>query len=262
MSIKVHLKRMWPAFMTLVLLLLIWQAATVFWSIPNWLLPAPSRIVTAMWMWRQILFRDIAITVSETVLGFLAALLIAVPLAALLVSSNLIWRALYPLLSAVQSIPKNALAPLLILWFGTGQFSKVVIAFLICFFPIVINALSGMILIDADALDMVKSLRANRWQIFWYFRLPNALPYIFAASKVAITLALVGAVIGEFVGADSGLGYLILISSSQLQTDLAFVAIVLLALIGMALFSLIGAIERRAMPWCTPSDGEPVGEMT
>jgi NitT/TauT family transport system permease protein len=250
---------MWPSFLTLVALIGAWQLATAIWSIPNWLLPAPSRIIVAMWTWRNILLDDISITVSETLLGFFAALLFAVPLAALLVSSTVVWRALYPLLSAVQSVPKNALAPLLILWFGTGQVSKVVIAFLICFFPIVINALSGMSLIDRDALDMVKSLRANRWQLFWYFRLPNALPYIFAASKVAITLALVGAVIGEFVGADSGLGYLILISSSQLHTDLAFVAIVLLAMIGMALFSLVGAIERRAIPWCMPTGNDPVG---
>src|SRR6185312_11586913 len=156
------------------------------------------------------------------------------------------------------SIPKNAVAPLLIVWFGTGALPKVVIAFLISFFPIVINAVSGMSVVDADAMDIAKSLRANRLQIFWYFRLPNALPYIFAASKVAITLALVGAVIGEFVGADSGLGYTILIASSQLQTDVAFVAIVLLAVIGMALFACVAAIERMVTPWCASGGaGEP-----
>jgi NitT/TauT family transport system permease protein len=256
MSIKGHLARIWPSFMTFLAFVAIWQGATAVWNIPNWLLPAPASIVVAMWTWRALLLQDIVITVAETLLGFIAALVIAVPLAALLVSSRFIWRAIYPLLSGVQSIPKNALAPLLILWFGTGQVSKIVIAFLISFFPIVINALSGMSQIDTDALDMVKSLRANTWQIFWYFRLPNALPYIFAASKVAITLALVGAVIGEFVGSDSGLGYLILVSSSQLQTDLAFVAIVLLSLIGMGLFALVGVIERRAMPWCTPHSDE------
>jgi len=259
MSIRAHLARVGPPVISLVGVLVLWEGATIVWSIPSWLLPAPSKIVVAAWNWRQLLLSDIAITVSETLLGFLSALLIAVPLAAVLVSSRWIWRALYPLLSGVQSIPKNALAPLLILWFGTGQTSKVIIAFLISFFPILINALTGMSNIDQDAHDMVKSLRANTWQIFWYFRLPNALPYIFAASKVAITLALVGAVIGEFVGADSGLGYLILISSSQLQTELAFVAIVLLAIIGMVLFSLVGAIERRAIPWSTSGPDEPLG---
>jgi NitT/TauT family transport system permease protein len=258
MRIRGHVALIGPPLISLIGFLVLWQGATFVWAIPSWLLPSPSTILVAAWNWRQILLSDVAITLSETLLGFASALLIAVPLAALLVSSRFVWRALYPLLSGVQSIPKNALAPLLILWFGTGQTSKVIIAFLIAFFPIVINALTGMSQIDQDALDMVKSLRANTWQIFWYFRLPNALPYIFAASKVAITLALVGAVIGEFVGADSGLGYLILISSSQLQTDLAFVAIVLLALLGMVLFSLVGAIERQTIPWCTSGPDEPI----
>ena len=201
---------------------------------------------------------DIAVTLIETLIGFAVAMLVAIPIAALLVSSNLLWRAFYPVLAGVQSVPKNAIAPLLILWFGTGQLSKAIIAFLISFFPIVINAVSGMTLVDADAHDMMKTLRASRWQVFWYFRLPNALPFIFAAAKVSITLALVGAVIGEFVGADSGLGYVILISSSQLHTDVAFVAIVLLAAIGMALFSLVGLVERLAMPWLTPEPQQHV----
>lgn len=238
-----------PAAITVATLLLIWQGAIVFWNIPNWLLPSPVRIVQAMWEWRFTLLNDVAVTLAETVAGFTLALIAGVPIAAALVSSNFLWRAFYPILAGIQSIPKNAIAPLLILWFGTGQMSKVIIAFLISFFPIVINAVSGMTLVDSDAMDMVKSLRARQWQVFWYFRLPNALPYIFAAAKVSITLALVGAVIGEFVGADFGLGYIILISSSQLHTEVAFVAIVLLAIIGMALFSLVGLVERLTMPW-------------
>jgi NitT/TauT family transport system permease protein len=242
-----------PAWVAAVSLLLLWQAATAFWSIPVWQLPSPARIAAAFWEWRYVLLGDIAVTLRETLLGFAVALLVAIPLAALLVSSSLLWRAFYPILAGIQSIPKNAVAPLLILWFGTGQLSKVIIAFLIAFFPILINAVTGMTLVDADAYDMMKTLRASRWKLFRYFRLPSALPLIFAAAKVAITLALVGAVIGEFVGADSGLGYVILISSSQLHTEVAFVAIVLLAIIGMALFMLVGLVERITMPWLTPA---------
>jgi NitT/TauT family transport system permease protein len=225
----VLMARFAPALITVLLLMLAWQAATSIWAIPNWLLPSPMRILAAMWEWRFILLYDVGVTLLETLVGFAVALLIAIPI-----------------------------APLLILWFGTGQLSKVIIAFLISFFPIVINAVSGMMLVDTDAHDMMKTLRASRLQVFWYFRLPNALPFIFAASKVSITLALVGAVIGEFVGADSGLGYVILISSSQLHTDVAFVAIVLLALIGMGLFSLVGMVERIAMPWLTTQPEQPV----
>jgi NitT/TauT family transport system permease protein len=246
------ISRFAPASVTMLLVLVLWQAATSIWAIPNWQLPSPLRIVAAMWEWRSVLIHDIGVTLVETLVGFAVAMLVAIPIAAVLVSSSLLWRALYPILAGVQSIPKNAIAPLLILWFGTGQLSKVIIAFLISFFPILINAVSGMTLVDADAHDMMKTLRASRWQVFWYFRLPNALPFIFAAAKVSITLALVGAVIGEFVGADSGLGYVILISSSQLHTDVAFVAIVLLAAIGMALFSLVGLLERLTMPWLAP----------
>jgi NitT/TauT family transport system permease protein len=258
-NIAGFIRRSVPPFITVSGLLVLWQVATVLWEIPNWLLPSPIRISAAMWEWRYVLMHDTGITLLETLIGFSLALLGGVPIAAALVSSDLIWRAFYPVLAGIQSIPKNAIAPLLILWFGTGQMSKVIIAFLIAFFPIVINAVSGMMLVDSDAMDMVKSLRATRWQVFWYFRLPNALPFIFAASKVSITLALVGAVIGEFVGSDSGLGYVILISSSQLHTDVAFVAIVLLAAIGMILFSLVGVVERMTIPWTQNQSDYSVG---
>ncbi len=238
-----------PALVTVAALLLLWQWATAFWAIPKWLLPSPLDVAAAAWKWKATLLKDIQVTVGETVLGFIVAVLAAIPLAALLVSSRLLWRALYPIMAGLQSIPKNAIAPLLIVWLGTGLSSKVAISFLIAFFPILVNAAAGMSQVDPDVGDMVKTLKANRAQVFWYLRLPNGLPYIFAASKVAITLALVGAVIGEFVAADSGLGHLILISASQLDTDLSFVAIGLLAIIGMALFSIVAAIERACTPW-------------
>jgi NitT/TauT family transport system permease protein len=239
-----------PAIVTVVLLLTAWQLATLFWAIPKWLLPSPVDISLAAWKWKALLLKDTWITLGETLAGFVAALVTAVPFAAVLVSSPVLWRALYPILAGLQSIPKNAIAPLLIVWLGTGLAPKVAISFLIAFFPILVNAVTGMSQIDADVADMVKSLRANQRHVFWHLRLPNGLPYIFAACKVAITLALVGAVIGEFVAADAGLGQLILVSSSQLDTDVAFVAITLLALIGMVLFSLVGAVERLATPWC------------
>ena len=136
----------------------------------------------------------------------------------------------------------------------------ILLAFLIAFFPIVVNTATGMVLIEEDLLHLVRSLSANRLQIFWHIRLPSALPHTFSACKVAVTLAVVGAVIGEFVGADSGLGYLILIASSQLKTDLAFVAILLLAVLGMALFWAVEVVERVTLPWCLPeTESRPVG---
>jgi NitT/TauT family transport system permease protein len=243
-------------------LLLLWEIAIRIWRIPVWLCPAPTDIAIAAWAARATLPTHIWVTFYETIVGFLVAVLVGVPLAALLVSSGFIWRALYPLLAAIQSIPKTAIAPLLLVWLGTGELPKVIIAFLIAFFPIVVNTATGMALVEDDLLHFVRSLSATRAQVFWHLRLPNALPYTFSACKVAVTLAVVGAVIGEFVGADSGLGYLILVASSQLKTDLAFVAIFLLAGLGMALFWAVSAEERLVMPWSLPeSESETMVQM-
>jgi NitT/TauT family transport system permease protein len=238
-----------PTVFTSIGLILAWQAATAAYDIPMWLLPSPARIAGALWEWRHELIKDVGVTLWETLIGFAFALLGALPVAAALVSSRLLWRAFYPILAGFQSIPKNAIAPILILWFGTGQLSKIAIAFLISFFPILINAATGMSSVDEDALALFKSVKASRWQILLHLRLPSALTFIFAAAKVSITLALVGAVIGEFVGADSGLGYVILLSSSQLKTDLSFASIALLAVIGMLLFFAVEAVEKLATPW-------------
>ena len=247
-------RRAWesaPATGATMAFLLLWQAFTVFADIPMWLLPSPKAIVLATFQSGVSLLYHTAITLYETMVGFLLAVVIGIPLAAFLVSSDLIWRTLYPLLAAVQSIPKTAIAPLLLVWFGTGEIPKVIIAFLIAFFPIVVNTATGMTLVERDLLHLVRSLSGTKAQTFWHIRFPNALPYIFSACKIAITLAVVGAVIGEFVGADAGLGYLILVASSQLKTDVAFVAILLLAVLGMLLFWLVEWLERLLLPWCT-----------
>lgn len=239
-----------PATAAIVVFLAAWQAATVAWDIPLWLLPSPKAITLALWEAKLSLLGHLGVTLYETVVGFLLGVVVGIPLAALLVSSDLIWRTLYPILAAVQSIPKTAIAPLLLVWLGAGEVPKVIIAFLIAFFPIVVNTATGMTLVEQDLLHLVRSLSATRAQTFWHIRLPNALPYVFSACKVAITLAVVGAVIGEFVGADAGLGYVILVASSQLKTDVAFVAILLLAALGMVLFWMIGLLERVLLPWC------------
>ena len=242
------------------MLVIVWQATTRLWDIPLWLLPAPTDIARAAWEARETLLAHVWVTLYETLVGFAVAVAVGVPLAALLVSSDVVWRALYPILAAIQSIPKTAIAPLLLVWFGAGEMPKVIVAFLIAFFPIVVNTATGMVLVEEDLLHLVRSLSASRFQVFWHIRLPSALPHTFGACKVAVTLAVVGAVIGEFVGADSGLGYLILVASSQLKTDLAFVAILLLAVLGMVLFWAVEAVERLALPWCLPeTESRPVG---
>jgi NitT/TauT family transport system permease protein len=248
-----------PAVLGIGGLLAAWQVAVRLWNVPLWLLPAPTDIAVAAWASRGSLLVHIGVTLYETMVGFLLGVVVGVPLAALLVSSDVVYRALYPILAAVQSIPKTAIAPLLLVWLGTGEMPKVIVAFLIAFFPIVVSTATGMVLIEDELLHLAGSLSATRAQVFWHIRLPSALPHTFSACKVAVTLAVVGAVIGEFVGADRGLGYLILIASSQLQTDLAFVAIFLLAALGMVLFWAVSALERLVIPWCLPERGNLPG---
>lgn len=237
-------------------LLLVWEFCVWFWQIPNWLLPAPSQIAITAWNWKVSVLHHFVVTLMETLVGFGLAIAIGVPLAVLLVALPRLWRAVDPLLAGLQAVPKNAVAPLFIVWFGAGQISKVAITFLISFFPIVVNTASGMKITDPEMLQLMRSLRATGFQVFSHARFPNALPYFFAACKISITLALIGAVIGEFVGADSGLGYLILIASSQLKTDLAFVAIVILAATGMVLFWAVGVIEGLVVPWALRDNGD------
>jgi NitT/TauT family transport system permease protein len=251
---------MGPALIGL-LFIVAWEAGVRLAHVPMWLLPSPSEIVVAAWRIRAQLPAHIAATLSSTLLGFGCAVAIGVPLAALLASSDFVRRLLGPVLAGVQAIPKNALAPIFILWFGGGALSKIAITFLISFFPIVINAADGMLHVDRDMIRLSHTLRASRLQVFWHIRAPNALPALLSGCKIAVTLAIIGAVIGEFVASDQGLGYLILISSSQLQTDVAFVAIVALAICGIVLFYLVSLLETLVMPWLIHSSTEDANEL-
>jgi NitT/TauT family transport system permease protein len=236
-----------------VCLLIAWQLATWLWKIPEWLLPSPIDVGKALWTYKAELPRHVGVTLYETIAGFALAVLIGVPLAVLLVSSAAVWRALYPIVAGIQSIPKTALAPLLLVWLGAGYLPQIVIAFLVSFFPIVVNTATGMVMVEAGLLDVLRSICANRWQIIWQVRFPSALPYVFGACKISVTLATIGAVIGEFVGSDAGLGYMILAASSQLKTSLAFVCILILSALGMALFWAVSLLERLLVPWAAPS---------
>lgn len=240
----------------IVILLVSWQAGVMAFQIPKWLLPSPLDILAAAWLWKGSLAWHFVVTLYETVVGFAIAVVIGVPLAVAMMCSSVLHKALYPILAAVQSVPRSAIAPLLLVWFGAGEFPKIVIVFLISFFPIVINTLTGMRQVEPDLLDLTASLCATKGQTVWQVRFPNAIPFAFSAFKMSVTLSVIGAVIGEFVGADEGLGYMILISASQLKTDVAFVCIALLALMGMGLFACVELIERVFLPWYTPEERE------
>ena len=234
---------------TLVATLVLWQAATKILHIPLWLVPAPSDIVAALLERGGGLWGHIWVTFYETVLGFLLAIVLGVPLAVLVVHSRLVGNAVYPLILITQSIPKVAFAPILLIWLGYGDFPKVLVAFLVAFFPVVVDTATGLQSPAPQLLDLARQLSASQFQIYTKIRFPSALPHFFSGLKVAITLAVIGAVIGEFVGSERGLGFLVVQSTSHFKTPLAFAAMSLLALMAIVLFFAVVAVERLLCPW-------------
>jgi NitT/TauT family transport system permease protein len=226
-----------------------WQIYTRLTGISPIVLPSPSEILDASVHNYGLLVSQTWPTLSATVLGFGIALAIGIPLAVCVANSRVLNLALYPILVATQSVPKVAIAPIVLVWFGLGMESKLAIAFLVAFFPIVVDTATGLRATPAGLLELARSLRASPWQVFLKVQMPAALPFIFAGAKVAITLAVIGAVIGEFVGSVSGLGNLLLTANSQLESPLAWAALIWLSALGILLFGAVALAERLAMPW-------------
>ena len=243
------LKAIIGATMTLVGLVLLWEMLVRQFQVPSWLLPAPSLIWQSMLEWRSELVEHSLVTLYETLMGYALAIAISVPLAVAVVYSPLLQNTIYPILLALQSMPKVAIAPLLALWIGFGALPKIVVVFLVCFFPIIVATTSGLTAVPTSLMDLIRSLSASQLQTFVKIRFPTAMPHIFVGLKIAITFAVIGAVIGEFVGSENGLGYLILISTSQSRTPLAFGALVLLTVMSIVLYYAVALIERSAVPW-------------
>jgi NitT/TauT family transport system permease protein len=254
--------REWAApLITLSLFVVAWEALVRGFRVPEYLLPTPSGVAGAMLTsWRYLGVHS-AITVYEILLGFALAGGVGIPLAMLIVYSPVVERGLYPLLVASQAVPKIAVAPLLIFWAGLGLFPKVLVAFAISFFPVVIDTVVGLRSVEPEMLHLARSMGASERKIFVKIRLPTALPNVFAGLKVAVSLAVVGAIVGEFIQADRGLGYALQQATSVLDTRMAFATIVILAAIGMALFAGVEVVERRLTPWSVARRAEAVTRM-
>jgi NitT/TauT family transport system permease protein len=232
-----------------VAVLFAWEALVHVAKIPQWLLPAPTRIASAAIEWAPELLSNSIVTTRETVVGFLLALAISLPLACVIAFSAWSRKIIYPAILGLQSIPKVALAPLVTLWLGFTEWPKIVIVVLVCFFPILVNVVAGFESVPKSMLDLMRSLNASQRTILWRLRVPAALPSFFTGCKIAITFAVIGAVIAEFVAAQEGLGYLILMSTSQSQTPLAFAAIIALTAISILLFYVLEFIEKKSITW-------------
>jgi NitT/TauT family transport system permease protein len=227
----------------------VWELATRYGSISSLLLPAPSRILETTINNFWVISSMGLVTVYEFVFGFALAVVVGLPLGALVVYARPVELAIYPLLVAFQTIPKAAIAPILIVWLGTGITSKILIAFAISFFPIVVDTIIGLRSSQPETIYLARSMGATPFQVFRYVRFPNALPAIFGGLKVASTLAVIGAIVGEFVSSDKGLGYLVLVANGDLNTRLVFACVLVLTLLGLVFFFVIEALERVCVRW-------------
>lgn len=232
-----------------------WHVYCVEFKVATAVLPTPGLVFQSMWEKRDLLISEGWVTMKETLYGFALAFVLGVPLAVVVTNSTTLNLMFYPLLIALQSVPKVALAPILLVWLGTGIESKLAIAWLVAFFPIVVDTAAGLRSTPRELLELARSLRATRTQIFFKVQFPAALPFVVSGAKVAVTLAVIGAVIGEFVGSSEGLGNLLLSATSQINTPLAFASLFALAAMGMLAYLLVAVIERLLSPWLPHTGG-------
>jgi putative hydroxymethylpyrimidine transport system permease protein len=226
-----------------------WKLLADALSIEPFLIPAPSDIASALWNDRDLLAEDAWVTLREVVLGFALSLVAGLSFAAVLHLSETMRRAFYPLLVASQTVPIIVVAPILVVWFGFGITPKLVIIALICFFPITVNALDGLRAVDPDLIKLMRTLDASRLRVFLGAEAPSALPYAFSGAKIAVAVAVIGAVFGEWAGSEAGLGHLMLQASAQLETARLFAAVVVLSVFAVSLFALLSLLERRVAWW-------------
>lgn len=236
-----------------VILIALWAFYCVYGQVPTVVLPTPDKVLYAFIARFDLILSEGWVTLKETLYGFLLALVIGIPMAIAVANSRALNLMFYPLLIGLQSVPKVALAPILLVWLGTGIESKLAIVWLVAFFPIIVDTVAGLRATPRELLELARSLRATPIQVFLKVQLPAALPFIFTGAKVAITLAVIGAVIGEFVGSSEGLGFLLLSATSQLDSPLAFAALFALSFLGMFVYLLVELAERLAAPWLPPA---------
>ncbi len=238
-----------PSWLVLTSLLVLWQVATWVFKPAPFLLPDPISVGRALIANPTMYLVNAYYTTANTLIGFGLSVIIGFGLALGIVYSRFLESTVYTTLVAINSMPKVALAPLFVVWMGTGNTSKIAMAFLIAIFAIVIDAVLGLRTLDTEIVDLGRSMRGSPLKLLWKIRLPNALPSLFAGMKVAIGLSLVGVLVGEFVSAQHGLGYVIMAAQGAFDTPRVFVAILLLSVLGTLLFKSLEFIERRVIPW-------------
>jgi NitT/TauT family transport system permease protein len=238
-----------PVAVVFIALLILWELGVRIFQPSPLILPAPSAVFAEIWAEPMMYVMNTWYTVLNTMIGFAMAVVIGVGMAVAIVYSRLLEATLYTSLVAMNSVPKVALAPIFIIWMGTGSQSKIGMSFLIAIFAIVIDAVLGLRSVDPDMLALGKTLKGSAWKMLVKIRFPSALPSIFAGMKVGISLALVGTIVGEFVAAQRGLGYVIMSAQGAFETGRVFAALLILSVVGTILFYLLETLERFALPW-------------
>ena len=242
--------RLW-SFSLIIGFFLLWELLCLALNVSDLVLPRPSEIVVTLWTRFPVLWPHILQTLYSTLIGFALGVSIGVGLGVLVGTSKVAYAVAYPLLVGFSSIPKVAVVPIFVLWFGSGTTPAILTAMVICVFPIVVNIATGLATTEPELEDVLKTLGASRSEILWNVGLPRAMPYFFASLKVAITLSFVGAVLSETVASNRGIGNVMMTASSNFQVSLVFAGLIILAVLGVVLYALFALLERRVTGWAT-----------
>jgi NitT/TauT family transport system permease protein len=226
-----------------------WELFCLMAGISELVLPRPTRILAAFFEYAPAIMPHAWQTLYTTLVGFTFGVMIGLSLGVLIGSSKLAYDTAYPLLVGISSIPKVAVVPILVLWFGAGTVPAILTAMIICIFPIVVNVSTGIATVEPELEDVMRSLKAKRWEMLWNVGLPRSMPYFFASLKVAITLSFVGSVIAETVASNKGVGNMMLIASSSFNVPLVFAGLMILAVMGITLYAIFSVVERRMVGW-------------
>jgi ABC-type nitrate/sulfonate/bicarbonate transport system permease component len=243
------LKDVLPPILLIAAIIILWEVVSTVMHVPDYLLPKPSRIAQAIVVRYESLWSNLLITLEEVLLGLVVGFVVGFLLALIMFFSPLMRRTLNPIVVISQTVPVIALGPILVIWLGYNILPKIIVVALIVFFPITVNTFDGLVSCDQDLITLLKSMGANRWQIFTKVQLPNALPFITSASKVAITFSVIGAVTAEWIGSDKGLGAYILQANARIRTPEMFAAILITSLMGIILFFIAQFAENLIIPW-------------
>jgi NitT/TauT family transport system permease protein len=236
-------------------LLLIWEVACAAFKVPAFVLPSPTLVAASLYKYAAPIMEHSCATLVRTLFGFAIAVVLGVVLGLAIGSSRIIYRGLYPVLVGFNSIPKVAVVPVFVIWFGIGTIPAVLTAFLVSFFPIAVNVATGLATIEPELLDVMRSLGASKRKILMKIGLPRSMPYFFASLKVAITLAFVGTIISETVAANSGIGYLMMAATANFDTPLVFAGLLVIAVMGIVMYAMFAVVEQRMTFWAKRGEG-------